>query len=95
MLSPETMEHLRGVIAERWRSLEQSERQLYEAVRAAVAEAKTRELQPEQLILALKKIEADVFARPGSMRATDQGARDRFHQWLVTACLEAYFGRES
>ena len=90
-LSPETTERLRGVIAERWRSLEESEEQLRLAVRDAATEARDRAVQPEALILALRKIEAEVFAHPDAIRAADQQARQRFHNWLVSACLEAYF----
>ena len=91
-LSAETVEHLRAMLGARWRELEESEGQLRRAVRAAASEAKARGLQPEQLILTLKEIEADVFAAPGAVRAADQGARERFHRWLVATCLDAYFG---
>ena len=92
-LSPEVTTQLRGVIAERWRRLEESDAQLREAVHAVADEARARQLAPESLILTLKAIEADVFAAPGAIRAGDVEARQRFHQWLVAACLAAYFGR--
>jgi hypothetical protein len=90
-LSPATTERLRGVIAERWRSHEESEEQLRLAVREAATEARDRAVQPEALILTLRRIEAEVFAHPDAIRAGDQQARQRFHSWLVSACLEAYF----
>lgn len=93
-LSAATIEQLRTVIAERWRSLEESEAQLRHAVQTAAAEARARALQPEALLLQLRQIEADVFATPNAIRATDEDARRRFHSWLVTACLESYFGSE-
>lgn len=90
-LSPATIQGLRDVIAARWRTLEQSEAQLRHAVHVAAAEGRERGLRPEELVVILKGIEADVFAAPGAMRATDRDARRRFREWLVTSCLEAYF----
>jgi hypothetical protein len=93
-LSPEIVRSLRDVIAERWRALEDSDRRLQTAVRAAAAEAKTRGLRPEELIIALKTLEGEVLAPPGSVRAADFEARRRFREWLIAACLEAYFDAE-
>lgn len=93
-LSPETRQMLREVIAERWRALDNSEERLREAVQAAAVEGRNRGLRPEELIIALKELESDVFAQPGAVRAVDFDARRRFREWLITSFLEAYFGAE-
>ncbi|HEU4641185.1 MAG TPA: hypothetical protein VFS44_01935 [Gemmatimonadaceae bacterium] len=85
---------MREVIAERWRALENSEERLRAAVEAAAIEGRDRGLLPEELIIALKELESEVFAQPGSVRAVDHDARRRFREWLITSCLEAYFGAE-
>ncbi|HEX6536834.1 MAG TPA: hypothetical protein VF041_19765 [Gemmatimonadaceae bacterium] len=82
---------MRVVIAERWRALEDSEERLRAAVHAAAIEGRERGLRPEELIIALKELESDVFAQPGAVRTVDHDARRRFREWLITSCLEAYF----
>ena len=62
-LSAETLRRLREVIGERWRALETSEDHLRATLRAAASEAKRRGLRPEELIIALKALEEEVFAQ--------------------------------
>ena len=92
-LAPETSEALRVVIAERWRATEDADARLSAALVQAAHEAHERGLRPEELIIAMKTLEEEVMGRPGALRATDPDARRRFREWLVSACLKAYFER--
>ena len=91
-LHPDTVAVLRAVIAERWRSTADSDAELAAAVARVAREAKADGLRPEELIVALKRIEEDVRGATGTLRATDFETRQRFREWLVTSCIRAYFG---
>jgi hypothetical protein len=90
-LHPDTVTSLRTVIAERWRAVSDTESALAAVVARAAHEAREDGLRPEELIIALKRIEQDVLGAPGTLRATDIEARQRFREWLVTSCVRAYF----
>ncbi|HUQ83635.1 MAG TPA: hypothetical protein VM076_20955 [Gemmatimonadaceae bacterium] len=94
-LSPETVRVLREVIADQWRTPSDGDGRLGSAVRAAAAEAKDRGLRPEELIIALKAVESEVFDRRGGVRVADADAERRFHEWLVVTCLRAFFAPEA
>ena len=93
-LSAETMEALRVVIADRWREADGAEARLAEVLSRAAHEARERSMQPEELLVMLRRLEEEMIARPGTLRGTDPDARRRFREWLVQSCLRAYFGRE-
>ena len=92
-LSPHTAEALRTAIADGWRAGQDAEQRLSEVLRQAAREAHEQGLRPEELIVALKRVEEDVMGQPGALRATDVEARRRFREWMVSACVRAYFGR--
>lgn len=93
-LSAETMDALRTVIAERWRAPGDPEARLGEVLARAAQEARAREIQPEELLVMLRRLEEEIIARPGGLRSADPDARRRFREWLVQSCLRAYFGRD-
>lgn len=93
-LSPETLDALRSVIAERWRDPADPGTRLPELLARAAAEARARSIQPEELLVMLRRIEEEIIAPPGSLRGTDPDARRRFREWLVQSCLRAYFARD-
>ena len=90
-LSPETLQALRTVIADRWRAASDAESQLGTVLARAAAEARERGIRPEELLITLRHIEEEVMARPGDLRGTDPDARRRFREWMVTSCLRAYY----
>ena len=90
-LSPATLRALRDVLEERWRALEDADGRLHEAVHTAAREAKALGIRPEHLIVAMKRLESEIFAQRRAIRARDPEARVRFREWLVSSCLEAYF----
>ena len=91
-LSPETTEALRAAIAEHWRAIAGAQERLGDTLSSAVSEARDKGLHPEEVIVALKRIEDGVLARPEGLRTDDPDVRRRFREWLVTSCLRAYFG---
>ena len=92
-LSPETADALRAAIAEGWRAGQQTEERLQAVLARAAREAHELGLRPEELIVALKRVEEEVMGQPGALRATDADARRRFREWMVSACVRAYFGK--
>ena len=75
-------------LAARWTDPEAYENRLAAALAAAAQEARTRGMRPEELLLALKAIEVDVAE---TLKVADTQDRDRFHFWLVGACMRAFF----
>jgi hypothetical protein len=92
-LRPETAEALRVAIAEGWRAGEETQQRLSDVLARTAHEAHEQGLRPEELIIALKRVEEEVMGQPGALRATDVDARRRFREWMVSACVRAYFGR--
>ena len=92
-LSPETAEALRVAIADGWRAGQESQARLHDVLVRAAREAHDQGLRPEELIVALKHVEEDVMGQPGTLRSTDVDARRRFREWMVSACVRAYFGK--
>ena len=66
---------------------------LRSALAGASDEARARGLRPEELIIALKRLAAEVYRTEVGVSATDGEEYMEFVAWLVTACLKAYFGR--
>ena len=92
-LNPHTAEALRAAIADGWRAGQDAEHRLSEVLRHTAHEAHEQGLRPEELIVALKRVEEEVMGQPGALRATDVDARRRFREWMVSACVKAYFGK--
>jgi len=62
---------------------------LADALRAASAEARTRGIRAEELLVTLKSTWLDVGGSPNALHSTSAAAR-RLDQ-LVTACIKAYY----
>jgi hypothetical protein len=92
MLAPEVADQLRSALIARWQRPEESDALLSDALAEAARDARQRQLRPEELLLALKAIEEPVAESLG--RADDE-ARSSFRQWLVGACMRAYFADEA
>jgi hypothetical protein len=93
-LSAATTQALRAAIEGRWRAVaagdvEQATEALQGALVQAAAEARERSLHPEDLVLAIKALEADVASRRGT---AGHHERQALRARLVTACIRAYFG---
>lgn len=84
---------LRTVIAEHWRALAASEDALADVVKRVAVEAREQGLQPEELVIALKQIEQEVLGSADRLSSMDLDARRRFREWLVGACVRAYFAK--
>lgn len=91
MLSPDVATQLRTSLAARWTEPDSFDAALTSALTAAAEEARTRGLRPEELLVALKEIEEDVSVR---LDVADTQDRDRFHTWLIGACMRAFFSDE-
>ena len=99
-LSVATVEQLRRAIAAYWRAASGGDlvdaagpdaTALAAGIREAAREARERGLQPEGLIVLLKRIDAEVAFPEGRETPT---ARRHFREWLVSTCLAAYFTRD-
>jgi hypothetical protein len=88
MLSEGTLALLRRALAERWRNPTGAEGELRDALGVAAAEARARALRPEELIVALKAVLADLAAE---QRNAEPGDETRLREWAVKACIEAYY----
>ncbi|MFN2565414.1 MAG: hypothetical protein ABR499_10440 [Gemmatimonadaceae bacterium] len=93
LLSGAIAQRLRDAIRARWRARDSAETEravacLATALADAAAEARERALHPEELILAIKALEADVSAERADFTP---GQRRALRAWLVTACIRAYF----
>ena len=90
-LSPETIARLREALLVQWRAPGAPHPVLGEALGAAAREARERSLRPEELIIALKAIEEQMAEHE---QAPAEAARRKVHDWIVRACVKAYFGGE-
>lgn len=90
-LSPEVENQLRVALTARWTEPQSYDSVLGTALAAAADDAKARGLRPEELLLALKRIEEGVAE---SLDVADTQDRDRYRIWLVGACMRAFFGVE-
>jgi len=90
-LSVEVTRQLHASLTSRWTDPASDERALNTAIVAAADDARTRGFRPEELLLALKAVEADVAT---TLDVEDMQDRDRFRTWLVGACMRAFFANE-
>ena len=91
MLSEPQLTRLRDAIVMRLRDPSAADDDLRAVLHDVAAEARTRSLRPEELIVSLKS----VLAQVGSARfpsAPDE--QRRLQEWLVTTCIHAYFSKE-
>ena len=91
MLSEPQLTRLRDAIVTRLRDPSATHDGLRSVLHDVAAEARTRSLRPEELIVSLKT----VLAQVGSARfpAAPEEQR-RLQEWLVTTCIHAYFSKE-
>jgi hypothetical protein len=87
-LSDPTLTLLRQAVAGRLRDPAGPDGELREALRAVAAEARARELRPEELVIALKTLFDETAARLPGPRAEE---RSRLRESIVAACIRAYF----
>jgi hypothetical protein len=87
-LSTQTTATLRAAVLRHLERGDDGEASLGRAVETVVAEAREREMRPEELILAFKNL-YDALPEPPSAvaRAEQMQLRER----LVTACIRAYY----
>lgn len=92
VLSPETAERLRHAIAQHWTAGTPPEQgPLRDALRAVAAEARERQLRPEELLVALREVADAAAGGTDSLASLDEDTRWRFRTWLVSSCLVAYY----
>ena len=91
-LSTQTTATLRAAVLHHLERSGDGDASLGRAVAAVVAEAREREMRPEELILAFKNL-YDALPEPSSAvaRAEQMQLRER----LVTACIRAYYRVDS
>ena len=90
-LPSEIAAQLRAALSARWSRSETNDSVLESALAAAAHDAKERGLRPEELLIALKRIEEDVA---DALDVANTQDRDRFRTWLVGACMRAFFGSD-
>jgi hypothetical protein len=90
-LSGPVTRQLHASLTSRWLDAASDESALNAAIVAAADDARSRGLRAEELLLALKAVEADVAT---ALDVEDTQDRDRFRTWLVGACMRAFFGTE-
>ena len=88
MLRPDTLTALRSALDEQRRAGVEPVNSLSESIRNAAREARERQLQPEALLIQLKAL-ADEVGLPTVSH--DQPRRREVREWMVTACLRAYW----
>lgn len=88
LLRPETVSALRAALVEQRASGIDPVPSLTEAIRAAAREARERRLPAEALIIQLKAL-ADEVGLP--LAGPEPGGRRQVREWMVTACLRAYW----
>jgi hypothetical protein len=88
-LSAQTVEQLRQAILNRRQSPALGDDALRRALEAVAAEARQRDLRPEELIVTLKQI---VDEAPGARLIS--GDDRRLREWIVSTCIRAYFDAE-
>jgi len=94
MLRPETIGALRAALAEQRGVGAEPVTSLSEAIRAASREARERHLPPEALLIQLKSL-ADEVGLPPVPSSQDRAKRRAVREWMVTACLRAYWEDEA
>jgi hypothetical protein len=92
LLSPEAIGLLRAALTEQRSAGRQPTRALVNAVRAASREARERQLPAEALVIQLKVL-ADEVGLP--MMAADIHPGREVQEWMITACLRAYWNVDS
>ena len=91
MLSEPQLTRLRDAIVTRLRDPSATDDDLRSVLHDVAAEARTRSLRPEELIVSLKT----VLAQVGSVRFPSAPEEQRrLQEWLVTTCIHAYFSKE-
>lgn len=93
MLRPETIAALRAALEEQRGAGVEPVNSLSEAIRAASREARERHLPPEALLIQLKAL-ADDVGLPLVSASPDRARRREVREWMVTACLRAYWDDE-
>lgn len=89
-LTPATREMLRRALLRQWQSAEEPVPELQEVVAVVAAEARDRGVRPEELIIEIKFVEEGLAEQSRIAART----RARVREWIVTACVKAYFGAE-
>ena len=91
MLSESQLLRLRDAIALRMHDPSRPDDELRVVLRDVAAEARTRALRPEELIVSLKA----VLSQVGSARFPSSPDEQRkLQEWLVTSCIQAYFAKD-
>jgi hypothetical protein len=91
MLSEPQLTRLREAIVTRLRDPSADDEDLRRVLHDVAAEARSRSLRPEELIISLKA----VLAQVGSARFPSAPEEQRrLQEWLVTACIQAYFAKD-
>ena len=93
MLRPETVAALRAALEEQRAAGAEPVASLSNAIRVASREARERHLQPEALLIQFKSL-ADDVGLPLVSPSSDRGRRREVREWMVTACLRAYWDEE-
>ena len=89
-LTEGTLALLRQAIEQRWGDPSAAERPLRDALAVVAAEARARTLRPEELIVAVKGVLAELATiHPGLTSADELRLRER----VVTWCIEAYYSQ--
>jgi hypothetical protein len=86
-LHPQTLDALRAALTHQRSCGEQPTATLADAVKAAALEARARDLTPESVIIQLKTMADEV----GLAAPERGGGRAAIREWMVLACLRAYF----
>jgi hypothetical protein len=90
-LHPETVEALRAALDEQRRSGTEPTAPLIAAIHAAAKECRERRLPAETLIIQLKAL-ADDIGMPAI--AAERNHPRAVREWMVAACLRAYWESE-
>jgi hypothetical protein len=85
-LSEATVEQLRQAIQDRRQAPHLGDDALRRALEIVAAEARQRDLRPEELIVTLKQVVDDA---PGARLSS--GDDRRLREWIVSTCIRAYF----
>lgn len=87
-LSTQTTAALRAAVLHHLERSSDGDASLGRAVAAVVAEAREREMRPEELILAFKNLYDALPESPSAVRRAEQM---QLRERLVTACIRAYY----
>jgi hypothetical protein len=90
-LTEGTLALLRSALEDRWRNPAGPEEPLREALIAVAAEARARSLRPEELIIAVKAVLSELSANQPDTTTPDHL---RLREWVITVCIEAYYGSQ-